>query len=79
MASDHARALELVREGDWDAAHRTVQELDDELACLIHGYLHRIEGDLSNAAYWYRRANTSMPDNTLDEEHERLSERVASS
>ena len=34
--------------------------------------MHRVEGDLSNAAYWYRRGNANLPDNTLDEEWERL-------
>ena len=79
MTLDYAKALALVRDGDWHAAHKLVQEHSDELACLIHGYLHRIEGDLSNAAYWYRRAGTTMPDNTLDDEHQRLSERTETS
>jgi hypothetical protein len=39
---------------------------------LIHAYLHRVEGDLSNAAYWYRQAGETMPDNELDEELARL-------
>ncbi len=76
MTLDYANALTLAREGDWHAAHKLVQEHSDELACLIHGYLHRIEGDLSNAAYWYRRAGATMPDNTLEDEHQRLSERI---
>ncbi len=42
------------------------------MACLIHGYLHRVEGDLGNAQYWYRRANKFMPDNSLEEEWNRL-------
>ncbi len=44
---------------------------DNDLACLLHGYLHRVEGDSANAAYWYRRADTEMPDNSLDEEFAR--------
>ena len=77
MGLDYAKALALVAEDEWDAAHKLVQGHDDELACLIHGYLHRIEGDLDNAAYWYRHAGTTLPDNTLDEEHGRLSGRIA--
>jgi hypothetical protein len=30
--------------------------------------LHRIEGDLANARYWYHRAGLNMPDNPLEEE-----------
>lgn len=37
-----------------------------------NAYLHREEGDLGNAGYWYRRAGIDMPDNTLQEELERL-------
>ena len=78
MTLDYGKALELARNGEWDAAHRLVQDHGDEMACLVHGYLHRIEGDLNNAAYWYERAGTTLPDNTLDEEHRRLSARIES-
>lgn len=44
----------------------------DELACMIHAWLQRQEGDIANAGYWYRRAGTPMPDDTLEEELERL-------
>ncbi|MDX1527403.1 MAG: hypothetical protein R3337_02175 [Gammaproteobacteria bacterium] len=78
MARDHARALELAKSGKWDEAHRLVQSHSDRLSCLIHAYLHRVEGDLSNAGYWYRRADEAMPDNTLEEELQRLSAAVDS-
>ena len=43
--------------GAWDTAHALVQEAEGEPACdWVHAWLHRIEGDLGNAAYWYRRA-----------------------
>lgn len=74
MAQHHETALELNAGGDWDAAHRLIQAHGDPLACQVHGYLHRIEGDLGNAAYWYRRAGAPMPDNTLEDEHARLVE-----
>jgi hypothetical protein len=49
-ALDHATA------GRWQAAHEIVQEHeDDPLASWIHAVVHRIEGDLGNARYWYRR------------------------
>ena len=56
MASYHAQAIAMVRKGEWDAAHRLIQSYSDSMACLIHGYLHRVEGDLWNARYWYKRA-----------------------
>ena len=52
MAVDHIAALDYAREGQWDQAHRLIQPLSDKQACLIHGYLHRVEGDLGNARYW---------------------------
>ena len=42
--------------GDWDAAHELAQAHDDVEAAWVHAWLHRIEGDLGNADYWYRRA-----------------------
>ena len=72
MASYHAQAIAMIRKGEWDAAHRLIQSYSDSLACLIHGYLHRVEGDLWNARYWYRRAGEPMPENSLEEELERL-------
>jgi hypothetical protein len=51
------RAIERALAGEWDAAHRLVQSHeDDATASWIHAVLHKIEGDLSNSRYWYRRA-----------------------
>lgn len=51
------RAIELAVAGDWQAAHAIVDPLeDDQTACWIHGCLHKIEGDETNARYWYRRS-----------------------
>lgn len=72
MPPDHRKALDLARDGCWDEAHELVQSSSDTLSCLIHAYLHREEGDLGNAGYWYRRAGEPMPDNTLEEELNRL-------
>lgn len=68
MSADLGRALQLAAAGRWDEAHELVRPRFDTLACLVHAYLHRVEGDLSNAAYWYRRAGEKMPDNSLDQE-----------
>jgi hypothetical protein len=43
--------------GEWDSAHEIAQEDDSPEGAWVHAWLHRIEGDLSNAAYWYRRAH----------------------
>ena len=72
--NDHIQALSLAKGGKWDEAHRLIQVHSDERSCLIHGYLHRVEGDLNNASYWYRRGGATMPDNTLEEEAKRLTE-----
>jgi hypothetical protein len=72
MAKIHRHALKLEKQGNWEGAHQLIQEYEDKLACLIHGYLHRVEGDQGNAAYWYHRAGEPLPSNTLSEESERL-------
>ena len=51
------RAVELALSGKWDAAHELVQQYEDDVtAAWIHAVLHKIEGDLGNARYWYRHA-----------------------
>lgn len=51
------RAIELALAGQWDAAHEIVQQYEnDAAASWIHAVLHKMEGDLSNSGYWYRRA-----------------------
>jgi len=54
--------------GDWEAAHRVAQDVDDKEGAWVHAYLHRKEGDASNAGYWYRRAGRPHTGVTLDEE-----------
>lgn len=58
--------------GNWSAAHSLAQAVDGSMACWIHAYLHRKEGDLGNAGYWYSRAGKNMPDIDLDQEWEDL-------
>ncbi len=72
MAEEHVQALDLAAQGDWDGAHHLIQDYHDELASLVHGYLHREEGDLANASYWYSRVAQDVPDNSLEEEFDRL-------
>jgi hypothetical protein len=50
------RALWHAARGEWDAAHEIAQSIETADAAWVHAYLHRVEGDSSNARYWYRRA-----------------------
>ncbi len=54
--------------GDWTRAHESAQQDDGPSGAWVHAYLHRKEGDLSNAAYWYRRAGKSAARHSLEEE-----------
>ena len=58
--------------GRWDDAHRTVQAHDDAASAQVHAYLHRVEGDLANARYWYTRAGVEPCDAALEEEWQQL-------
>ena len=49
-------ALWWAAKGNWDQAHKIVQDESGKDAAWVHAYLHRVEGDLENARYWYRRA-----------------------
>ena len=61
LPSDHLKALWHQENGNWDTAHRIVQNLDDGHAEWIHALLHRAEGDLGNARYWYARCGRPYP------------------
>ncbi len=54
--------------GDWDAAHGVAQNVTTRDGAWVHAYLHRKEGDPSNAAYWYRVANQPASTDPLDVE-----------
>ena len=54
-------AVERALDGDWQAAHRIVQDHDtDAVGAWIHAVVHRIEGDIGNARYWYRRCGRAL-------------------
>ena len=52
----------------WDNAHDCVDSLNDATACWVHAYLHRKEGDIWNADYWYSRAKKQRPAVSLQDE-----------
>ncbi len=61
LNDDLLRAVELALAGEWDAAHQLVQQHeDDATAAWIHAVLHKMEGDLGNSRYWYRRAGQTQ-------------------
>jgi hypothetical protein len=60
-----AEAVSHLEQGDWAAAHAIVQDETSTLACWAHGIVHLLEGDRSNADYWYRRAGRDI-DETPD-------------
>jgi hypothetical protein len=64
------QALLLESAGDWASAHRIAQSDGSQDGSWVHAYLHRVEGDLGNASYWYRSAGRAMPEISIDEEWE---------
>jgi hypothetical protein len=58
--------------GDWNSSHNIAQEIHSIDGSWIHAYLHRKEGDLGNASYWYHRAGKPVAKMSLDEEWEQL-------
>jgi len=61
-------ALWAEARGEWDKAHRFVQEEGDRRAAWVHAYLHRKKGDEANAAYWYARAGRSASELSFEQE-----------
>ena len=66
------KALWYDGKNDWEGSHNIAQDIDDKNGSWVHAYLHRKEGDISNAHYWYSRAGKSEPRMTLKEEWESL-------
>mgnify|MGYP006099534961 FL=1 len=58
--------------GDWEEAHRLAQSQNNPSVSWVHAHLHRVEGDLGNAAYWYRRADKPVCDSSLNDEWEEI-------
>jgi len=58
----------------WNKAHQVAQDINDADGAWVHAYLHRKEGDKSNAQYWYYNAGRKFSNLTLEEEWEEISE-----
>jgi hypothetical protein len=68
VSNSPLKALGLAAAGDWDSAHTLVQDESSKEAAWVHAHLHRVEGDLDNAGYWYRRAGKPVAPSPLPEE-----------
>jgi hypothetical protein len=65
-------ALWWAAKGNWDKAHKIAQDVETTDAAWVHAYLHRVEGDLGNAGYWYRQAGQPVAKDSLEAEWERV-------
>ena len=72
------KALWHDAKGDWTAAHDLLQDDNTPAGAWVHAYLHRKEGDASNAAYWYRRAGKPVASGTLEDEWDAMAEALLS-
>lgn len=70
--SPQLKSLWYDGKGDWHQAHAQVDHLSDRPSAWVHAYLHRKEGDIWNADYWYKQARQTRPDVSLNEEWEQL-------
>ncbi|MDP4263284.1 MAG: hypothetical protein Q8941_12220 [Bacteroidota bacterium] len=70
--SSYLQALWYDGKEDWEKAHTIIQDINDSTAAWIHAYLHRKEGDLGNADYWYSRAGKKRPPVSLQQEWETI-------
>lgn len=61
-------------QGDWNKSHKLIDQESDKDCAWVHAYLHRVEGDLSNARYWYRRSGKPESKLSLNEERSQIAE-----
>ena len=77
--SDTLTSLWWDKKGDWDRAHSIAQDIPTIQGSAVHAYLHREEGVLWNADYWYSRAGRKRPDISLEEEWKLLTDEMIGS
>lgn len=75
-SSDYLKAMWYDAKNNWKKAHEIVQDMNSSEASWIHAYLHRKEGDLGNASYWYHRAGRNMTKVSLQQEWEEIVENL---
>ena len=64
--------------GNWTRAHDIIGDAEDKNGSWVHAYLHRKEGDVGNADYWYHKAGKQRPQTSLDDEWESIALTLAS-
>ena len=62
--------------GDWEMAHNIAQDIHSKIAAWVHAYLHRQEGDIGNAHYWYHRARKDAYSGSLEKELEDIIKKI---
>ena len=72
--SELLRSLWYAAKGDWETAHQIAQEVADSNGSWVHAHLHREEGDLGNARYWYSHAGRPESTDSIQEERAKLVE-----
>ena len=65
-------ALRWAAKGYWDQAHKIAQDDASVDGSWVHAYLHRVEGDLGNAGYWYRQAGKPVASGSLETDWEQM-------
>ena len=65
--------------GKWSQAHTIAQDIPSRNGSWIHAFLHREEGDIFNARYWYSSAGQPEHSGSLDEELDELIRRFLAS
>jgi hypothetical protein len=76
--SETLKSLWWDKKGDWDTAHTIAQAIPTVQGSAVHAYLHRKEGVLWNADYWYARAGRERPNLSLEEEWQMLAKEMLS-
>ena len=74
--SETLKSLWWDKKGDWDTAHSIAQRIPTVQGSAVHAYLHREEGVLWNADYWYNRAGRQRPTISLEQEWQNLVEEM---
>jgi hypothetical protein len=65
-------ALWWMAKGDWQRAHGFVDHAAGRNEAWVHAHLHRVEGDLANARYWYGEARREPATGSLAAEREQI-------
>ncbi len=62
------QCLYLIKQDKWESAHDIAQNINTKIGMLLHGYLHKLEGDLWNSKYWYQKSGfENIPQNEEEE------------